>query len=665
MLPEAFRGRGPLFAALVAGLVLWAMLFAAGHYLLELPGLELVAIAGLLGTAVATAAVGWLQAAELRGLAHTDPLTGLTNHRGFHEALRAGLERAAHERTALSLVTIDLDDFKAINDARGHPYGDEVLRGVGARLRGAVRSSDVAARVGGEEFALILPRSGSDAAFEIAERARAAISSLPVHGSELSCSAGIATFPSDAEDSSTLLQLADGALYWAKSAGKQRTRRFDPERVERSPNALQREEVERLLRTPEALRPQFQPIVSLSTGRLVAYEALARFPEAAARPPAAWFAMAHACGLGPELEAAAVHAALKPVGRPPGTQLALNVSPSVLASSAMQAALPRDLHEIVIEVTEHEAISEDAEVAGALTDLRERGARIAVDDAGAGYSGLQQLTRIQPDVVKLDRHLTEGIHADPARLALVESFVRFARRTGATVCAEGIETLDELMALADLDVELGQGFALGTPAEPWTPVQPRAARVCRAGLADAMRPPEATADEIVAGDRGLERLSARIAGARSRHDLERALPLLAAELGADEVAISQWHPEESLLETLADMTKEEQTLFEIEQFPLSRRVLSSQRAAQVLLSDPDADPGEAALLLSYEFSAVLMVPVIHAGESVGVIEAYRREERPFARIEINRARIISNQFSSLLYALFGSERPVPPRERRS
>ena len=120
----------------------------------------------------------------------------------------------------------------------------------------------------------------------------------------------------------------------------------------------------------------------------------------------------------------------------------------------------------MIEVTEHEALAEDEAVREALRDLRERGARIAVDDAGAGYSGLKQLTQVQPDIVKLDRILTEGIHGDPARMALVESFVRFARRTGAIVCAEGIETLDELAALADLDVQWGQGYALGRAREP-------------------------------------------------------------------------------------------------------------------------------------------------------------------------------------------------------
>ena len=150
---------------------------------------------------------------------------------------------------------------------------------------------------------------------------------------------------------------------------------------------------------------------------------------------------------------------------------------------------PTTSAEIVIEVTEHEALSEDEAVREALRDLRARGARIAVDDAGAGYSGLKQLTQVQPDIVKLDRILTEGIHGDPARMALVESFVRFARRTGALVCAEGIETLDEIAALADLDVEWGQGYALGRPDRALGQgARSRRARLPRgAGRGDAAR----------------------------------------------------------------------------------------------------------------------------------------------------------------------------------
>lgn len=654
----AFAKRGQILTLSVGLALLSALLIVAGHLILGSEALELAGVAGLVLTCVGTAVLSYRQAGSLEAMARTDPLTGLANHRGFHEALRSELARARRQGGEVSLVSLDLDDFKAVNDTYGHPYGDEVLRGIGAELKRSVREFDTAARVGGEEFALILPDTPSDAAHEVAERARAAIARVPVDQLELSCSAGIASFPADADDASTLWHLADAALYSAKSAGKRRTRRFDPGRMERTLGERQVEEVRGVLSDPEGIRPVFQPVVALSTGFLVGYEALARFPASGARPVPAWFAMAHGCGLGPALEAAAIRAALEPIGRPPGTHLALNVSPSVLMSAPVQEALPEDLTEIVIEITEHETLVEDAAVRGALGDLRRRGARIAVDDAGAGYSGLQQLLQVEPDIVKLDRVLIEGVQEDPARLALIESFVRFARRTGAVVCAEGIASLDELSALADLDVELGQGFALGKPGPPWPEVPAHAARVCRAGVEEAMRPLPAVQERIVAGDRGLERLSAQLAGAQVRRDLEEVLPLLTAQLNADEVSVARYHPGPNLLETLAESVKHERSEWDLGEYPLSAKVLRSQESVQVMVGDPEAEPSEVELLLSFGYGSLLLVPIVRAGESVGLIEAYSKAQRAWARTEINRARIICNQFASLIENLA----PDPGRE---
>src|SRR5262249_52300754 len=157
--------------------------------------------------------------------AETDSLTGLTNHRGFHQGLRAVMRDAAVCRETLALVLLDLDDFKAINERHGHPLGDGVLQEVGLRLRDSVRGNDIAARTGGEEFALILPGGDAEAAQEIVERVGVAIAQLAPTGSELTCSAGIAVYPVDADGAHALLQLAEGALHWAKRSGKARIRR--------------------------------------------------------------------------------------------------------------------------------------------------------------------------------------------------------------------------------------------------------------------------------------------------------------------------------------------------------------------------------------------------------------------------------------------------------
>jgi diguanylate cyclase (GGDEF)-like protein len=649
MLLSTAMGFGVLWICVVA--------FAIG----AVDGAPLLALgaAGVIGT-VALLPLVRRREAELEGLARTDPLTGLANHRGFHQELIRQLDRARHTDERLALVMIDLDNFKAVNDAYGHPYGDEVLKSIGKSLRIALGGDGTAARVGGEEFALIVPGRSAEDAYGTAERARDAVGSVSARDMDISCSAGVAAYPDDAEDASGLCQLAEGALHWAKRRGKGRTRRFDPGHVPLGWTRRRASEVTALLESERPITPVFQPVMDLASGHLVGYEALARFTSSPKRSPAAWFAQAHGCGLGPELEATALRAALEPGGRPLGTYLALNVSPSALTSSPVVRALPRELEGIVIEITEHEFVSDDDDLAHALSELRERGALIALDDAGAGYAGLTQVMRVRPDIVKLDRNLTKAIHSDPARMVLVESFVRFARRTGATVCAEGIESLDDLAVLSDLDVQWGQGFALARPAEPWALVSQIAVQVCRASLAQALRASPVGSGRIAAGDRRLEHLSARLASARSGGDLEGALALIAEELQADTICLSRWRSEEQVVETLAESDGTRRERFQVSDYPLTASVLRDQQAAQVLVGDPEADPPEVKLLLSLGLRSLLIVPVVSHGETLGIIEAYSEAERPWTRTQINRARIISNQFGSVLQAVFRPEHSNHP-----
>ena len=593
------------------------------------------------------------QHTALEGLAEIDSLTGLTNHRGFQQTLRSELSQAASRRDNVALVVLDLDDFKAINERHGHPFGDGVLQGVGAELRKSVGGEDTAARTGGEEFALVLPGTDADAALEIAERVRIAIAQLAPAGSEVTCSAGVAVYPVDADSATSLLQLAEGALYWAKRSGKARIRRFDPDHVRLSGDAPQRSEIERILRDA-AIEPVFQPVASLTTGRLLGYEALARFPDSPGRPPSTWFAQANACGLGPQLEAAAIQAALEVPGRPPGTHLAVNVSPSALSTDVVRSVLPDDLSGLVIELTEHEVYVGDSLLADSLADLRERGARIAIDDAGAGYAGLKQVMWVRPDIVKLDLDLTRAIHSDPVRIALVESLVRFARRVGATVCAEGIEKHDDIEVLADLDVPWGQGYALGRPAPPWSEISPPAAETCRTALAQALiSSPGGDSAKISAGDRRLENLAGRLANTRTASDLYSTLDLMAGELRADKIALSRWHPERQALQTLAESGDQAQDeYFSVDDYPATARVLEEQEATQVMVGEPEADASEVRFLLSQGYRSLLMVPIVLGGETLGIVEAMSEEDRPWARTEINRARIIANQLASVIQSHF-------------
>ena len=411
------------------------------------------------------------QRQRLKELASTDPLTGLSNHRQLHEQLRTEVERSGKTGSTFGLVSLDLDGFKQINEELGHARGDEALKNIAKALRGAVREGDTVARLGGDEFHLLLRDADPSRIRDLVERARDAVTRAVPAELQLACSAGYVCYPSQAGPDADLVELSGAALRVAKRAGGGRTQRFDAEQITRIPTLrAERREIEELLELETPIEPVFQPIVELKSGKLVGYEALARFPVKDARTPDAYFNQAARCGLGPQLEALSLEIALRAPRRPPGTYLSLNLTPSAISSSLVHASLPHDLEGVVIEITEHELAPEDGGLEAGLAEMRSRGARIAIDDAGAGYAGLQQVMRVQPDIIKLDRSLVQAVDADSARSALIEFFVVFAKRIGADVCCEGIETPGELGALATLGVKLGQGYLLGRPAAPWAPI---------------------------------------------------------------------------------------------------------------------------------------------------------------------------------------------------
>ena len=241
-----------------------------------------------------------------------------------------------------------------------------------------------------------------------------------------------------------------------------------------------------LLADPDDLTLVFQPIVDLAAATVAGYEALARFPGSAG--PDVWFAAAAEAGIAAELEALAIHKALAAVpALPPNTFLTVNVSPHILGSAAVQEALATraDLHRVVVELTEHTPVHDLAALRRQCDDLRMRGALIALDDAGSGYSGLQQLAALRPQVVKLDRALVSDADTDPVRVALTEMLGEFAGRIDAWLLAEGIETAAELAAFAQLGVPLAQGWLLGRPTKDFAPLSPETTQVVRTHVARA------------------------------------------------------------------------------------------------------------------------------------------------------------------------------------
>jgi EAL domain-containing protein (putative c-di-GMP-specific phosphodiesterase class I) len=224
------------------------------------------------------------------------------------------------------------------------------------------------------------------------------------------------------------------------------------------------ERVRRVLDGDE-LAMVFQPIVDLRSGEAVGFEALARFAATPRRSPDAWFREAAEVGLGPALELAAVDAALRHLDDlPPHAYLSLNVSPEIASTSDfVEAVGAAPAGRLAIELTEHTRVADYGALRDALAGLRQQGARLIVDDAGAGFASLRHILRLAPDAIKLDRTLTTGIDADPARRALTTALVAFATDIRATIIAEGVASRGELETLRDLGVQHGQGYYLGRP----------------------------------------------------------------------------------------------------------------------------------------------------------------------------------------------------------
>lgn len=252
------------------------------------------------------------------------------------------------------------------------------------------------------------------------------------------------------------------AAYASAAAGIER------ERVAAAALSAIRAPIEEVIRA-DSLQIVYQPIWKLDVPRPVGFEALARFPGRGPRPaprsPDQWFSDAAIVGLGEALEVHAVEKALTALGTlPDDIYITVNVSPLTAPGAALHAVLRRhDLSRIVLEITEHEGVEDIRTLKDALASLRRGGMRLAVDDAGAGYSGLQQILQLRPDVIKLDRFFVSGIESDPSRRALAAALAEFSNQVGSTIIAEGVEVTAELEALRGLGFRHIQGYLLGRP----------------------------------------------------------------------------------------------------------------------------------------------------------------------------------------------------------
>ncbi len=413
-----------------------------------------------------------------------DPLTHLPNRVLLLDRLEHEMRRKrGRDHQGPSVLFLDLDGFKTINDSMGHQAGDLLLRQVGERLLRLMRPGDTVARIGGDEFAVIVINSADAGQVgRIATRLIDAIATpFAVDGQEVyvTASVGISMSVTRGEPAGALLQQADLAMYRAKELGRNRAEVFVPSLQSAVQQRLDTEGALRSALAGDEFRLHYQPILDLSTRRMVATEALIRWlrPDGTLVSPLDFIPLAERSGLIVPigrwvLRAACAQARRWQLELPECESLSVSVNLSArqlrepdLAVDVMSALADSGLaaSSLILEVTESVLVDDIVKTSISLAELRRHGVRIAVDDFGTGYSSLSYLRTLPLDIIKIDRSFVTAIAADPATLAVARSIVALADALGLSVTAEGIETATELDELVRLGCGFGQGFHLAGP----------------------------------------------------------------------------------------------------------------------------------------------------------------------------------------------------------
>jgi diguanylate cyclase (GGDEF)-like protein len=422
---------------------------------------------------------------RLRARALNDSLTDLPNRTSFVERLDHALARTSGGSRPIAVLLVDLDDFEEINHTLGHEAGDRLLAAVGERLAGSVRPEGYAARLCGDEFAVLFSdipdrSSATSAAERVGEALRAPIE---VEGSEvlLSASIGVA-IPEEEDGPEDLLRKADVAMHAAKRKGKARHKVFDRGAdTTTSGRSLAEADMRRAVEE-EQFRVHYQPLVALGTGKVRGLEALVRWqhPVYGSMSPEEFVPLAEQMGL------------IVPIGRwvlreacrrmslwqeehpsDPPLMLNVNVSARQFRQPNLAAEILRTLegsglgpHQLILEITEGVMVH-DASAASTLRELQGSGIRFAMDDFGTGYSNLSYVKRLPVHILKIDRSYVSGLGSDAEATAIVHATAAFAKALGLGLIAEGIENAEQVARLREVGCELGQGhhFARPLPSE--------------------------------------------------------------------------------------------------------------------------------------------------------------------------------------------------------
>jgi diguanylate cyclase (GGDEF)-like protein/PAS domain S-box-containing protein len=418
---------------------------------------------------------------ELDYLAHHDPLTKLPNRLLFNARLEYAIQRAQREGSSLSLLFIDLDRFKTVNDSLGHPVGDQLLRNVATLLTATVRREDTVARLGGDEFVIVLEGVGNTAqASVVAKKLLRTLNiryDLDGQAVFISASIGISIYPADGQDGTTLLKNADAAMYQSKEDGRNTFRFYSAGLTRTARERLAMEtELRRAIDKREFVL-HFQPQMDVSSGAIIGVEALVRWqhPQAGLISPLRFIPLAEETGLIlPMGDWVLTHAceqlqAWLASGLPPIT-LAVNLSPRQFQHQGLirqlravfdATGLPPRLLEL--EITEGAIMERGQGAVTTLRALKDLGVKLAIDDFGTGYSSLAYLRDFPIDTLKIDQSFMHDIPHDTGAMEIAATIIAMARNLHLQVLAEGVETVEQLAFLKRHDCDAYQGYFSSPP----------------------------------------------------------------------------------------------------------------------------------------------------------------------------------------------------------
>ncbi len=414
--------------------------------------------------------------------AHYDALTGLPNRILLQDRLAQKITKAHRTGERIAVMFIDLDRFKEINDTLGHAQGDRLLAQAAKRLQCAVRASDTVARMGGDEFVVLIPELDEPRlAMRTAETivdTMAAPFDLDGHVVTVSASVGIVLYPDDGLNAESLLRCADQAMYLSKSRGRNCYTFYTPDLEQASQRRLRLVSQMRSGLEEGQFSLNFQPIVDLASGAVDKAEALLRWthPTLGAIPPAEFIPLAEDSGFIGELGEWVFEQTLywlahwrSLTGR--DVQISINKSPlqfqaryrrdHVWVQRMRECGLPG--HALTIEITEGLLIEANEGTQECLLQYRDAGIQVAIDDFGVGYSALSYLNRLDIDFLKIDRSFIQHIGARPADLTLIEAIIKMAHALGLKVVAEGVETAQQLALLRQIECDHAQGYYFSRP----------------------------------------------------------------------------------------------------------------------------------------------------------------------------------------------------------